>query len=208
MCYYTQQSAAIENVKRRFNAEVDNEETYLQSDFINGFSHPNIPVILNSSPHLITTDFTWGLLPAWAKDMEFRKNTLNARIESIDEKASFKNITHNRCLIIASAYYEWHWKDEKGKSKDKYQINSQDDEIFTFAGLYSSWTDPVSKKKKKTYTMVTTKANDTMRYIHNHKMRMPIMLKSQDESAWLDHSVKITDFAFPYEGNLIAFPSL
>ncbi|PIF30083.1 hypothetical protein CLU81_0478 [Flavobacterium sp. 9] len=61
MCYYTQQSAAIENVKRRFNSEVDNEETYLQSDFINGFSHPNIPVILNSSQHLITTDYTWGL---------------------------------------------------------------------------------------------------------------------------------------------------
>lgn len=60
MCYYTQQNASIEDLKRRFNAELDNEETYLQSDFINGFSHPNIPVILNSSPHLITTDYTWG----------------------------------------------------------------------------------------------------------------------------------------------------
>jgi putative SOS response-associated peptidase YedK len=207
MCYYTQQNASIEDLKRRFNAELDNEETYLQSDFINGFSHPNIPVILNSSPHLITTDYTWGLLPSWAKDIEFRKNTLNARIESIDEKASFKNITHNRCLIIASAYYEWHWNDEKGKSKEKYQINSQDDEIFTFAGLYSSWTDPVTDEIKNTYTMVTTKANKIMDFVHNHKHRMPIMLKKQDESAWLDQSMAITEFAFPYEGNLIALPS-
>ncbi len=76
MCYYTQQSASIENPRRRFNAEVDNEETYLQSDFINGFYQPNIPIILNSTPHLITTDYTWELLSSWAKDIEFRKNTL------------------------------------------------------------------------------------------------------------------------------------
>lgn len=76
MCYYTQQNASIEDLKRRFNAELDNGETYLQSDFINGFSHPNIPVILNSSPHLITTDYTWGLLPSWAKA---RTNTRSTR---------------------------------------------------------------------------------------------------------------------------------
>ncbi|BDU25156.1 SOS response-associated peptidase [Flavobacterium sp. GSB-24] len=204
MCYYTQQSAAIENVKRRFTANVDNEENYLQADFINGFSYPNIPIILDSSPNLITTDYTWGLVPSWAKDVEFRKNTLNARIETIDEKPSFKNITQNRCLIIASAYYEWHWNDEKGTSKDKYQINSQDDEIFTFAGLYSSWENPLTGEIKNTYTMVTTKANKIMSYVHNHKYRMPIMLRSHDESAWLDQSVKITEFAYPYEGNLIA----
>lgn len=34
---------------------------------------------------------------------------------------------------------------------------------------------------------------------------MPIMLKRQDESAWLDQSVKIEDFAFPYQGNLVGF---
>ncbi|MNG16283.1 hypothetical protein D3C84_1001790 [compost metagenome] len=54
--------------------------------------------------------------------------------------------------------------------------------------------------------MVTTKANKIMSYVHNHKYRMPIMLKRDDESAWLDQSVKIEDFAFPYEGNLVAFP--
>lgn len=55
--------------------------------------------------------------------------------------------------------------------------------------------------------MVTTKANKIMDYVHNHKHRMPIMLKKQDETAWLDQSVAITEFAFPYEGNLIALPS-
>lgn len=207
MCFFTQQSAPKKNVKARFNAEIENEEAYLQSDEINGFAYPNIPIILDETPNIITTDYTWGLLPAWAKDEAFRKNTLNARIETIHEKPSFKNSTQNRCLIIATGFYEWHWNDSKGKSKEKYQINSQDDEIFAFAGLYSEWVNPFTNEVKKTYTMVTTEANEIMSYVHNHKKRMPIMLNRKDESLWLDKSVNINEFAFPYEANLIALPT-
>jgi len=206
MCFFTQQSAPKKNVKARFNAEIENEEAFLQSDYINGFSYPNIPIILDETPNIITTDYTWGLLPVWAKDEDFRKNTLNARIETIDEKASFKNITQNRCLIIATGFYEWHWNDSKGKSKEKYQINSQDEEIFAFAGMYSEWVNPFTNEVKKTYTMLTTEANEIMSYVHNHKNRMPIMLNRKDESAWLNKTVKINEFAFPYEANLIALP--
>jgi putative SOS response-associated peptidase YedK len=188
--------------------EVDNEATFLQTDFISGFAHPNLPIILDTRPDLITTNYTWGFLPSWAKDRDFRKNTLNARIETIDEKPSFKNSTGQRCLIIATAYYEWHWHDEKGKSKQKYQINSQHDEIFTFAGLYSTWKDPANGEELNTYTMLTTEANEIMQYVHNHKMRMPIVLNKADEAAWLDHSVAVSEFAYPYESKIIALPSL
>ncbi|OYX86783.1 MAG: DUF159 family protein [Flavobacteriales bacterium 32-34-25] len=206
MCFFTQQNAPKNKVKTRFNATIDNDQNYFESDYVNGFSYPNLPIILDSKPDIITTNYTWGLLPSWTKDIDFRKNTLNARIETIDEKASFKNVTQNRCLIIATAFYEWHWNDEKGKSKDKYQINSQDEEIFTFAGLYSKWINPLTGEEKNTYTMVTTEANEIMSYVHNHKKRMPIMLNRKDETAWLDKSVKISEFAFPYEANLIALP--
>lgn len=207
MCFFTQQSAPKKNAKARFNATIENEEAYLQSDEINGFSYPNIPIILDETPNIITTDYTWGLLPIWAKDETFRKNTLNARIETIHDKPSFKNSTQNRCLIIATGFYEWHWNDSKGKSKEKYMINSQDEEIFAFAGLYSEWVNPFTNEVKKTYTMVTTEANEIMSYVHNHKKRMPIMLNRKDESLWLDKSVNINEFAFPYEANLIALPT-
>ena len=205
MCFYTQQNATKKEVQSRFDAEIDNEETYLENDFINGFSYPNMPIILNTKPELITTNYSWGLLPSWAKDEDFRKNTLNARIETVDEKASFKNVMQNRCLVIATAYYEWRWNDEKGKSKDKYQINSQEDEIFTFAGLYSKWVNPATGEEKNTYTILTTEANELMQYVHNHKKRMPVVLHKKDEKAWLDNSNAIRDFAFPYQASIVAF---
>jgi putative SOS response-associated peptidase YedK len=207
MCYYTQQMSTIDQVKKRFHIEIDNEEAFLQTDFINGFAYPNLPVILDIRPDLVTTNYTWGFLPSWAKDKDFRKNTLNARIETIDEKASFKDSTEKRCLIIATAYYEWRWHDEKGKSKQKYQINSQDEEIFTFAGLYNTWTEPSTGQEFNTYTMLTTEANEVMQYVHNHKKRMPILLNKNDEASWLDHSVAVSEFAYPYAAKIIALES-
>ena len=42
-----------------------------------------------------------------------------------------------------------------------------------------------------------------MAEIHNTKKRMPIILKPEDESKWLQHE-PINNFAYPYEVNLIA----
>jgi putative SOS response-associated peptidase YedK len=208
MCYYTQQHASMEDVTKRFKAIVDDPDSFLVSEMINGFAHLKTPIILDETPEVISTNFSWGLIPSWAKDKDFRKNTLNARIETVDEKPAFKNITNNRCLIIATAYYEWHWNDPKGKLKVKYQINSQEDEIFTFAGLYSSWKDIQTGEVLNTYTILTTEANETMKYVHNIKQRMPVMLKRNDEKAWLDNSNLIKEFAYPYQANLIALPTI
>lgn len=198
------QKDSIPKVQKRFNAIVQKPELFLQSDEINGFSHPNVPVILDKSPQNIETTYSWGLLPHWAKDDSFRKNTLNARIETVFEKPTFKDVVNQRCIMIGTGFYEWHWLDDKGKSKQKYSIYGEE-EIIAFAGLYSHWTNPQTGVRMSTVSMLTTKANATMDYIHNHKKRMPIILKKADELAWLSHELPFEAIAFPYQTNLIAF---
>jgi putative SOS response-associated peptidase YedK len=207
MCYYVDQKSSRNDAKIRFNIAVSNTRQYYEGVFVNGFSYPNLPIITTEKPDIITTDHTWGLLPSWTKDIDFRKNTLNARIETINEKTSYKNITQNRCLIVATGFYEWRWLDEKGKSKEKYHISSQTDEIFCFAGLYDKWVNPATGEVFNTYTMVTSEANELMQYIHNHKKRMPVILNREDEKAWLDPANNISDFALPCQAKLIAFPT-
>lgn len=209
MCFFTQQIALFDEIETRFSAKVDNREKFVTSDFINGFSYPNLPVIIDNTPNIISTNYNWGLIPSWAKDNEIRKNTLNARIETVEEKPSFKNSINDRCLVIVTGYFEWHWNDSKGKEKEKYIINSQEDEIFCLAGLYSNWENKFTGELFHTYTILTTEADKTMRYVHNHKKRMPVMLKKIDEKKWLDDSISIKDFAYPnYQPNLIAFQTL
>jgi putative SOS response-associated peptidase YedK len=75
------------------------------------------------------------LIPAWAKDKTIQQYTLNAKIETLNEKPSFKNNIKNRCLVIADGYYEWQWLDPKGKNKQKYLITLTSEEPFAFAGI-------------------------------------------------------------------------
>ena len=49
----------------------------------------------------------WGIIPKWAKDKNF-KSLINARLETIDEKITFKNLIKKfRCIAIADGFYEW-----------------------------------------------------------------------------------------------------
>lgn len=206
MCFFMAQDQDLEAVEKRFDATVDNPVEFLQSDYIVGFEYLNVPIITHENPKIISTNFHWGLVPSWSKDLDFRKNTLNARIETLNEKPSFKNITSNRCLVIASSFFEWHWLDDKGKQKQKYQIHNCDTENFAFAGLYDIWIDPITKSEYKSFSIVTTEADQQMKYIHNHKGRMPVMLNQGDESAWLDVGNKVEDFSYPnYQPRQIGF---
>ena len=63
--------------------------------------------------------------------------------------------------------------------------------------------DQITGEIKDTYSIVTTQANQLMAEIHNTKKRMPIILKPEDESKWLQHE-PINKFAYPYEVYLIA----
>lgn len=200
------QNQPLKSVEDRFNARVDNPENFLQSEYIVGFQYLNVPIITNDTPEIISTNYHWGLVPNWSKDLDFRKNTLNARIETIEEKPSYRNVTSNRCLVIASSFFEWRWLDEKGKQKEKYQIFSQEKESFAFAGIYDTWKDS-NGEFYNSFSIVTTEANKQMKYVHNMKLRMPVLLNFGDESAWLDVHNEIQDFAYPkYQSKLIPFP--
>lgn len=181
MCFYFQQSKDATTLKKRFKAKYNNDENAILGNF-NGFSFPKTPIISNQNPDEIDL-FQWGLIPHWAKDVSINKFTLNARIETIKEKPSFRTSVKNRCLIIADAFNEWQWLDEKGKNKQKYEIGIGNNDIFAFAGLWSSWTNVETGEIIQSYTILTTEANELMSQIHNSKKRMPIIV--ENELDWL-----------------------
>lgn len=114
------------------------------------------------------------------------QNRFNAKFETIHEKPAFKNSVNNRCLVITDGFYEWQWLDEKGKNKQKYLIALPDNEAFAFAGLWNKWIDKATGEIFKTYTILTTEANELMSRIHNSKKRMPVLLNDKNEMNWLN----------------------
>lgn len=202
MCFHSKQTKLALDVENRFDAKIEKTELFQSQENINGFNFGRNPIITDEKPNIIQ-HYNWGLIPSWAKDEDIKKMTLNARIETIDEKPSFRNSINKRCLVIANGFFEWQWLDSKGKNKIKYEIGVGNDDLFAFAGLYSQWVNTITGEIKDTYTIVTTQANELMAEIHNTKKRMPIILKVEDENKWLNHN-PINEFAFPYEVNLVA----
>lgn len=202
MCYHTKLTAKTEKIEGSLKAQFHEPDRYMPQEEINGFDFKSTPVITDENPQRIQF-YQWGLIPHWAKNDEIKKVTLNARIESAEDKPSFRDAIDQRCLVIAEGFYEWHWYDTKGREKQKYLIRPTDQEIFAFAGIYSTWENPKNGAIINSYSILTTQANSLMREIHNTKKRMPIILREEDRQHWLDHQ-DLSDFAFPYEVSLKA----
>jgi len=123
----------------------------------------------------------WGLIPAWAKDIEIGNKLINARSETAAEKPSFRSaFKKRRCLIPASGFYEW--KKEKG-GKQPYYIRRDDEDVVAFAGLWESWAGNDDRGPLETFTILTTEPNELMRTLHN---RMPVILEPDDYDKWLN----------------------
>lgn len=187
MCFHSKQSKSAQELINRFKAKFENENEY-QPAIYNGFLHPKTPIITNKASDTIQL-YNWGLIPHWAKDDSIKKYTLNAKIETLHEIPSFRNVIQNRCLVLADGFYEWKWLDEKGKNKQKYLISLPGNEAFAFAGLYSIWTDKSTGQIINTYSILTTQANELMSEIHNTKKRMPVILDRTNEQCWLSGQV-------------------
>ena len=159
--------------------------------FVNGYVHPDVPVMTNDNQGKIQL-FSWGLIPFWVKDpvqaVEISKRTLNARGEDMFEKPSYKHAARSkRCLVIIDGFFEYHWKE--GLSYP-YFIRMKKDEPFSLGGLWSTWYYKPENMVRNTFSIITTKANELMSYIHNQpkgavESRMPLIIPEDSEGDWL-----------------------
>lgn len=201
MCFHSKQSKKAQTVEKRFNATVENITLFESQTEFNGFSYPKTPIITNTNTSKVQL-FNWGLIPKWSNNIDIRQYTLNARIETIKEKASFKHNIKNRCLIIADGFYEWKWLDNKGKNKQKHLISLPNNELYAYAGIYDQWINEDTGEIINSYAIITTEANELMAEIHRKK-RMPVILNPEDEINWLKGD-EIDNYKFPYSVNLVA----
>jgi putative SOS response-associated peptidase YedK len=129
----------------------------------------------------------WGLVPSWSREPKLPYSTINARAETITSKPTFrKPLATQRCLVPATGYFEWVQGAQQGKQPYRIRLRDEEmegaDSIFAFAGLYDIWHGP-GGQELRTYTIVTTEANEALRAIHS---RMPVILPRDAEAYWLD----------------------
>jgi putative SOS response-associated peptidase YedK len=134
----------------------------------------------------------WGLIPFFARGEPPKYSTINARIETMETAASYRGPwkREQRCLQIATGFFEWHL-DEAGR-KAPYFIHLNDQPVFAFAGLWDR-SMKADGTAVESVVHITMPANDLMKSIHNtggNPHRMPAILRREDQEAWLAGSVE------------------
>ncbi len=179
--------------------------------FFGYFEQPNFPPRYNIAPTqpvpILTlkrlpmgghqrhfTLVRWGFLPAFVKDPKDFPLVINARAESVADKASFRNaLRHRRCIFIVDAFYEWRRAKDparKGSAASQpFLFRRKDGAPLALAGLWETWSGP-DGEEMDTACLVTTTANETMAPIHD---RMPVILEPEDFDTWLNVDGDVTE---------------
>jgi putative SOS response-associated peptidase YedK len=182
MCYSNSSISSALELSKRYMRKIPDKLHIEPTYYALGFTFPQWPVITRT-PEL--TSMQWGLIPYWFKGnpIAIASKTLNARCETILEKASFKHtIFHHHCLIPSSGFYEWKMV---GKDKIPYYIYPQQDKIMSLAGIYDNWVNEDTGEVVSSFSILTCEANPMMARIHNSKKRMPLIIPKEKEEEWL-----------------------
>ncbi len=176
-----------------------------------GFAHPE--VFIYTAEEEVNIDLAqWGLIPEWIKTKEdankFWNNTINARCESMFEKPSFKeSAKKKRCIVFVDGFFEH--QHLKGEVIPHY-IERKDGEMMAIAGLWTEWENHEDGTNKKTFSILTTKANRLLSKIHNNpkldESRMPVILEEFEFKNWMNHNLdpnQVLEMCKPHKNGLL-----
>ena len=193
MCFHNSINTDKQSLEKKYKAKLKGEQKPIFH--ANAFEYQKWPIIPNNSEFI--EQMNWGLIPSWAdspsKIQDIRSKTLNARIETISEKPSFKNA--KKCIVPSTGFFEWQ---EVGNTKIPYFIFVPEMPIFSMAGLFDSHVN-TQGKLVNTFSILTTEANSLMAEIHNTKKRMPVLLDQKQEQLWLNDELTAEELYVPFD---------
>jgi putative SOS response-associated peptidase YedK len=144
----------------------------------------DIPIIRDTETSREMVLAQWGLVPHWSKESKTKYSTINARIESVAEKPTYRTLfKRRRCLIPADGFYEW--KVVNG-NKIPHHIRMKNSGVFAFAGLWDRWVG--EGQTLDSCTIIVMPSNEVMKPIHE---RMPAIIAPANYDWWLN--ARITD---------------
>ena len=164
----------------------------------------SIPVIRDTETSRELVMARWGLIPNWSKASKSKYSTINARIESVAEKPTYRTpFKRRRCLIPADGFYEW--KQVNG-NKVPHHIRMRDSKIFAFAGLWDHWEG--EDESIYSCTIIVMPSNEVMKPVHE---RMPAIIAPAHYDLWLDSRITDKQEIMQYltsapSGQLTAYP--
>lgn len=203
MCYSSSLTSKNIDLSKKYKKVVPSEIAEEPLFHASGFSFPEWRIV-TAKPEIEV--MTWGLIPHWyngTSTAEIASKTLNARSETLLEKPSFKHLVgRQHCIIPSTGFFEYQ---AVGKEKIPYFVYPNTDSLFSMAGIYDVYKNPITGESSRSFSIITCEANQMMSEIHNTKKRQPVMLRNDQIEDWLiAKPSEIGDFLIPSAENVLA----
>lgn len=125
------------------------------------------PVIVQNGLQAEARLVSWGLPPA----AEGRSFLINARMETVTEKPTFRDsFAKRRCIVPASGWYEW------SAPKTPWHVQLSDGGVMGFAGLL------LRRGNSDRFVIMTSAADGALASVHH---RQPLVLPKAAWPGWL-----------------------
>lgn len=148
-----------------------------------------IPVVTRGERTNELSWMHWGLVPRWAESPAQSSRMINARAETVTEKPAFRGLLKShRCLVPADGFYEWQSRGDA--PKQPWLFTEPDREVFSFAGLWTTWSPGDGVEPLESVTIITTEPNSVVSPVHK---RMPVILPREVEETWIDPECPVDD---------------
>lgn len=157
-------------------------QLFIQEDLMVAYNIEQLQTLFRPSDELVITQnidlketslARWG----WLHDSS-QQLILFARLENIQQSRLFSDAYQNqRCIVLASGYYEW------DQSRIKQKIVNKDHEPLYIAAVYNENQDRVA--------LITHESQPSIAWVHH---RQPMILNESEAKEYLNHPIKNLDF--------------
>jgi putative SOS response-associated peptidase YedK len=147
-----------------------------------------IAMIVDDAGDMAVRKMRWGIVPPWARDLKMSFSTINARIETVAEKPSFRGAwkAGRRCLVPMQGWYEWREETPPGgkKYKQPYHVAPTGEPTLYAAGLWEPRRSFQPEDEDGSLTVIT---HDAPARFDLHD-RVPVFLSAEQAREWMTAS--------------------
>lgn len=181
MCGRYASARSVDDIAGAFGITTGDIDDELPAPDWNIAPTKTVPAVVARRGRPVLTRLRWGLVPAWSASPSSGATLFNARIETVTEKASFRDaVRRRRCLLPADGWYEWARRPD-GRRIPHF-LSAADGSLVALAGVWESWSD-ADGRELRSMAILTGEAPADLSTVHD---RAPVVVPPEEWSAWLD----------------------
>lgn len=178
MCASFEIKKSLTEIASYFDVQL--EEEFPRNDRIYPFSIA--PVVVMEAGSRLVRPMSFSLIPSWSSEPRTKFATHNARVESIDSKATWKTpLSIHRCLVPITNFFEPIYSGKFSGHMVGFHLKGYD--LLSAVGIWNEWVDKKTGEIVPSFTIITCEPNAFVKSIGHD--RSPLFVNEEFWDTWV-----------------------